>query len=463
MCAYDVVTMSSAGEQDLSWRRRPFIELLRLSWPITLSMLSYSIMTLVDTVLVSHLGAPSLAGVGLAGTAAFVLLCFPMGILRGAKTLVAQAVGADRRGEIGSYLGASLLSAAGLGVLIVALGSLLAEGLRLISASPEAGAAARTYLVIRNLGAPLVLVQVALREVRYGQGDAHTPMMATIVANLVNIGLAYFFIRHLGWGVPGAAVATLIAQAVEAGVLAEVQHRLGWQVRATRWEHVRALWAIGLPTGLQFMLEMGSFSLLAAFIAALSEVQMAAHQIAIQIIHFSFLPAYAVSEAASVLVGQAVGAGRDDLVLGVARRALLLTSIYTFACTLVLALGAPIIISPFHPSAALSEVAVRLLHVAAVFQIFDGANMVARGALRGTGDVRPAAVVGVVTAWLMTPPLMWLLGYRLGLGALGGWLGLCGEIILGSLILWWRLERRSWHAAAERSRQDLLRGAAAAA
>src|SRR5262249_53064340 len=93
--------------------------------------------------------------------------------------------------------------------------------------------------------------------------------------------------------------------------------------------------------------------------------------------------------------------------------------------------------------------------VAAAFQLFDGANVVARSVLRGTGDVRYPATISVVIAWITTPPLTALLGIRLGLGALGGWLGLCLEIIVGASLLWWRLERQHCQAAAQRSRAEL--------
>src|SRR5262249_26401100 len=111
-----------------------------------------------------------------------------------------------------------------------------------------------------------------------------------------------------------------------------------------------------------------------------------------------------------------------------------------------------LIVAGFTSSPALAAVAIRLLRVAAVFLVFDAANMVARSVLRGAGDVRFAAIVGVVTSWALTPPLTWLLGYRLGLGAFGGWIGLCCEIVLGAAVLWWRLERRHWLGAAAESR-----------
>jgi MATE family, multidrug efflux pump len=439
----------------LSWAAAPLGELLRLSWPITVSTISYSVMTLVDTLLVGHLGAAQLAGVGLGGTVAFALLCFAIGLLRGSKTLVSQAMGAGKPEEAGAYLGAALAFAGAIGLLTVGAGELVARLLPLISATSEAGAVARTYLSIRTLGAPMALAYVALREVRYGVGDARLPMVATVIANLVNIALACAFVYGLHWGAAGAAWATVIAHSVEAGVLALRQRRHGWHLARTQLHHLRSLWRVGLPTAIQFTLEVGSFAMLAAMVAAMSEVDMAAHQIALQVVHFSFLPAFAVAEAASVLAGQAVGADRDALVLTVARQAMAIVAVYTGVCTLALALGAPLIVSGFTASPALAFAAVRLLHVAAVFNMFDGANIVARAALRGTGDVRFPAVIGVVTSWALTPPLTWWLGYRLNLRAFGGWLGLCCEIIAGALILWWRLERRSWLTAARASRAQL--------
>ena len=152
---------------------------------------------------------------------------------------------------------------------------------------------------------------------------------------------------------------------------------------------------------------------------------------------------------------------RDELMVPVARRGVLLASAYTGLCTLIFALFARPLALAFSPDAAVVAVAVRLLQVAAVFQIFDGAVMVGRAALRGAGDARYAAVVGVVTAWVSTPPLTWLLGYRLGFGALGGWLGLCLEIIVSALLIWRRLLRRTWVPSAVASREALRRAAAA--
>ena len=216
-----------------------------------------------------------------------------------------------------------------------------------------------------------------------------------------------------------------------------------------RSQHVKQL-------ALQFVLEVGAFATLSLLISLFSEVDMAAHQIAIQVIHLSFLPAIAVAEAGSVLVGQVVGAGMYALVLRVARLALAITAVHAAAWSLVFGLGARSIATLFTEDPTVVTTAATLLHVAAVFQICDAANIVARCALRGAGDVRYAAVVGVVTSWLCTPTFAWVLGHKLKLGAYGGWLGLCIEIFLAAAVFWLRLERRGWLDIAKASRARLL-------
>lgn len=116
-----------------------------------------------------------------------------------------------------------------------------------------------------------------------------------------------------------------------------------------------------------------------------------------------------------------------------------------------LAFGAPVIARLFAADGA----AIPLLHVAAAFQVADAANVVARGILRGTGDVRFPAVVGIGAAWARTPPLTWLFGHGVGLGAFGGWLGLSAEILAAAGIFWWRLVGRGWRHA---SRAQLAAG-----
>lgn len=447
----------------LPWMAHPFRALLRLAWPVAVSMISYSAMTFVDTLFVSWIGPASVAGVGLGGVTALTLLCFPLGLMQGVKVLVSQAVGAGQREDIGAHVRAGLLLAVLLGLGVAAVAFAAAPLLTRIASSAEVGAVAVTYLRIRVVSAPVFVCFVALRETAYGTGDTRSPMIASLVANLANIGLCALFVVVLDHGVVGAAWATVLANCVELALLVIARFDLVRQGlgRATRrlFVQVAAVWRVGLPTGVQFLLEIGAFTLLTFMVSAMSELELAAHQIILQVLHMAFLPVQAMTEAAAVLAGQAVGADRDDLVRGVARRAVMLAGCYAGASTMASVFGAELVLGAFTDDPALARVGVSLMPAASVFLIPDAANMVARGVLRGTGDVRFPAIVGIACAWGMTPPLTWLLGFQLGIGVRGAWLGLCGEIALGALIVWWRLLRGGWHPAAERSRAALRQGA----
>ncbi len=155
------------------------------------------------------------------------------------------------------------------------------------------------------------------------------------------------------------------------------------------------------------------------------------------------------------MVGQAVGARRDRMVVGIAVRALLLGGGYALVWTFGLAFGAELFVRAFTDDPVLIAAAVPLFWVAAGFQVLDAANVCARSTLQGTGDVRFPAAVGIVTAWILTPPATYFLGWQLGLGALGGWLGIAGEIAIGALIFWARVLRGGWRPAAERTRAEV--------
>ncbi|MEO8552150.1 MAG: MATE family efflux transporter [Kofleriaceae bacterium] len=439
----------------LNWVERPGRALLRLAWPITISMVSFSTMTLASTAFVAHLGADQLAGVGLAGIVGFALVCFAIGLLRGAKTLVSQAIGANRRDRIPSLLGAAVLLALGFGALALLGGQLVAPLLVHLTGSPDAGKYAAQYVSIRSLGTPLAIMYAALREARYGEGDSKSPMRASLAGNGVNIGLDAVLILGLGWGVKGAAVAAIFGNATELALLAWPMRAQLRAMKVTRLA-LRDTWAQGVPNGLQFVMEVGAFLILSLLVARMPAVDAAAHQMVLQLINVSFLPAHALAEAAAVLVGQAVGAGQNQLVPKVARRALALGAGYSGLCCVIYAVvGGTIAYAFAAGDLALGARATTLVHISLIFLVADAANVIARGVLRGASDVRYAAIVGILTSWLTTPPLAYLFGDMLGLGVVGGWIGLSVEIVVGALLFWARVWRGGWQPAAAPARRAM--------
>ena len=440
-------------------KARLFRELVSLAWPITVSTLSFSVMTVVDTAFVGRLGPASLAGVGLGGIALFTVLCFGFGLLRAVKVLVSQGVGAGEPEDVLPFLGAGLYAALALSVLAIVVGFPVAHYLPQFSASPEAGRVAYTYLSIRLLGAPIVLSTCAIREARYGFGDSRSPMYAALISNAVHIPLNYVLIFSAGWGIAGAAYATVFVQALELAWMLASQAKRGFGLARARLSHVLSIFRIGLPTGSEFLLGVAAFSALVLLIARMGETDLAAHQVALQILHFAFMPAVAIGEAASVLAGRAVGANDDQKVLAVAKNALWLAGSYAVGCALIFVLGAVPLLRLFTSDLQVQAVGVHLLYVAAGFQLFDAANIVARAVLRGTGDVRVPALLAICSGWSFVPGLTWFWGIHHGFGAVGGWLALTVDISVGASLFWWRLSRGHWLRAARLSRQRLAQGA----
>jgi multidrug resistance protein, MATE family len=441
--------------EKLRWKHKPFPELVRLAWPIAVSMLSYSVMTLVDTLFAGRLGATALGAVGFGGVVTFTMLCFGIGLLRAAKVLIAQAVGAERRDRIGAYVGAALLLAVAVGGSTALFGQIVAHLLpRLVDGSAAVRLAQR-YVQIRILGAPMILTAFAIREVRCALGDSRSPMRTALIANAAHIPLNGTLIFTAGLGVTGAAISTVIAQGFEAAMLLWIQRRDGLGLRAFARRDVLDVWNTGLPMGLEMLFNVGSFSVLVTLVARVSDVDLAAHQVANQATMFAILPMVAVGEAAGVLAGQAVGANEDGLVRRVARIAVLTGSAYGLFCSAVYVFFGARIAGALTHDAQVSAIAVRLLWIAASWQCFGTLYAVGASVLRGTGDVRFATIAMVTIAWVVTPPFAVLLGIHLGLGAVGGWLALLGEWAVGGAVLYLRVERSGWLPAAARSRERL--------
>jgi MATE family multidrug resistance protein len=369
--------------------------------------------------------------------------------------MTSQALGAGQDHEIQPIVGAGIYLALALSAASLAIGVPIVTSLPGLAASAESGALASEYMMLRLLGAPLLLTAAALREARYGVGDTRSPMRAALISNLLHIPLNYALIFTLDLGVSGAAISSVISQAIDLGMLVAAQSEQGFGLRKATPRHARELWKLGVPVGAEFFLGVSAFSVLVVLIARMSEADLAAHQVVLQVVHLAFMPALAIGEAASVLTGQAVGADRDDLVVRIGRRAIGLGAVYMTLCAVSFLLGSELIMKNFSVDPTVQQIGIRLLFVAAGFQLFDAANIVTRGVLRGTGDVRFPAIAAIASAWLFLPPFTYLLGFKLGLGAVGGWLALTLEVLAIGGVLLWRLEKRHWLAAALRSRARL--------
>jgi MATE family multidrug resistance protein len=439
-----------------------------LAWPITVSMLSYTVMGVVDTLFVGRLGTGPLAAVGLASVAAYLATAFPNGLMRGVKVNVAQRTGAGdheaarRLGWQGVYLAASL------GLLVASLASAGPELFQWMGASRAVGELASSYFGVRVLGAPLVLGMSALTAWFQGRGDTRTPMVANLLANGLNIVLDPIMI--FGWGpvpamgLPGAAAATVLAFGAGLAVLVwGFLPPMAGVPRAADRAMLGAIWRIGAPVGVHWSIEVGAWALFSSVLARTGEIQLAAHVMVIRIISVSFLPGHALSEAAGVLVGHAVGARRPEAARQAFRASAKLAMGLMFVMGLVFVAVPDALTAPFGATPEVAEVARGLLMVAATFQVFDALAMAAFGSLSGAGDTRFVMVAGILSAWLVKLPIGYAMALPMGMGAVGAWLGLTAEMVLLAGVGLWRVRGDRWLAAAFAPAEDAPEAAASAA
>jgi len=330
--------------------------------------------------------------------------------------------------------------------------------LRKFGVNPGVEAVALPYMqMLRWSMLPLLLYsgfRRYLQAVDYVRPVPFVLISANVINALGNWLLIYGKFGLPAMGVEGSALSTVLARVYMASAMfffvLRHDRRAGTGLwRVSKRLDIPRLWRllkIGAPAAGQIAFEIGVFACATAIVAKLDVTSIAAHQIALSAASFTFMVPLGISSAAAVRVGQAIG--REDL--AAARRAgweavrLALTFMGCAAIALLVFPGA--IARFFTPDPAVIAASRSLLAIAAAFQLFDGAQVVATGALRGAGDSHTAALVNLVAYWAIGLPAGWILCFNYRFGAAGVWTGLCiGLVLIGSTLLWtWNRKTGRW-------------------
>ena len=436
----------------------PTRELVQLAWPIAAAMLGETAIGLVDTKLVGGLGSGALGGVAMATTLMFLGYSVVFGLMRGVKVRTAHAIGEGRPLDGFVYARSGVLMGAAVGIVIMIACRDMTPVLLALGTDPAVVPFARDFLGAVTLGAPATCALAALIQHRQAIGDSRTPMVIGIAGNIFNglfaWGLIYGHFGLPAFGVRGGGWATATTETLELAAMAWMFLRTERRARALAGadetpvlsfrKATRDVADLGVPTGLQFGTEMLAFTAFTAVLGGIGKDEIAAHGIALNVIRVSFLPGVAVGEAASVMVGRALGKRNLSEADAAVRSALKVAVGFMAVCGLFFALGGGLVAEFFSKDPAVVTVARRLLLLAALFQVLDAVNIVMRSALRGAKDVRIPALIGIAVIWAFLPPAAYFLGKAYGLGALGGWIGFVFETSIGSLLFWLRWSRGPW-------------------
>ena len=428
--------------------------LVKLAIPVVLAELGWMLQGVVDVVMVGKLGPAAIAAVALGNALYYPITLFAFGLLLGLDTVVSQAFGRGDRDSCPRALGQGVYIAAAVTVPAMLATLLPAMLLPRFGVDSVLVAPARNYLHVLMWGTLPLLLYGATRRYLQAIGEVRVITLTFVVSNLVNWGanevLIYGKLGFPAVGPRGSAFATVFSRACMAGMLlayaARSEKRRGYALWR-RWpaphlQELRVLLRLGLPAALHLLVEVAAFETATILAARLSVDALAAHQIALNYAALAFMVPLGISAAAAISVGHAIGAGDP----GKARRAgwlamgLAITFMLCSASTFVAAPRTLIALYTREPRVV--SLGVTLLALAAVFAVFDGAQVVATGALRGMGLTRVPMLVNFAGYWIVGLPLGVLLAFRLHRGVAGLWTGLSTALVLVAvlLFLYWRRE-----------------------
>jgi MATE family multidrug resistance protein len=428
---------------------------LNLAYPVMLSQLGQVMVGVADSMMVGQIGKDSLAGASLGNSIFVLFLTFGIGISYGITPLVAKADGEGNPQAIIDLLKhgflVNLITSALLFILMMITSIVFPY---LGQPDPVVYLAVPYFIVISISILPFMIFQTA-RQFAEGLSFTRQAMIVTVSGNILNILLNYLLIfGKLGLpslGLFGAGIATLISRIIMAVMMVYFVY---YHRRFTiYWKHferigfkmniIRRILSIGLPSGLQFIFEVGAFSLAAIMVGWIGTTALAAHQIAISLASITYMMATGIATATTIRVGNQLGRNDALMLRKVGFTGFLMGATFMGVSALVM-----ISLNNYLPTWYIDDrevigLASELILIAAIFQISDGLQVVGLGALRGMSDVKIPTLVTLLAYWILALPIGYLFGIYLDFGASGIWIGLLIGLTVTAALLIYRFKQIS--------------------
>ncbi|MBF8286376.1 MAG: family efflux transporter [Dehalococcoidia bacterium] len=436
-----------------------FRSVLRLAWPVVIQQVSFSMVQLVDTALVGHLGENALAGVRLAGQIFWFSQAGMVAVAIGSTAVIARNVGAGQPELASRTLRNAFLMALIWGLAIgIAIWFFGEWGLGMLGAEEGAKHQGTVYLKAAAVGMPLWSLVYAGSASLQGAGDTRTPMVIGVAVNIVNVIVAYLLINGpgpfprlevLGSGA-GFTSAAIIGSALVLLVLASGTRIIHWRPwEAFQFDPVEArrVLNVGLPAGAEQIQFNIAFMIYTRIIASLGTAALAAHGVTLAIQSLTFNVGFALSVATTALVGQSLGAGRPDLAERSAYVTMRYSLVFMMALGVIMMVFGGNITSLFVGGENADEVVhigSQLLFIFAFAMPGLAVSLSLGGGLRGAGDTRAVLVISAAATWIVRLAPAYLLAITAGLGVPGAWAAAIADINMRALLIFIRFRRGRW-------------------
>ncbi len=437
--------------------RRNFRDHIRetttLAIPVSIGQLGHVMLGTTDSLMVGRLGEVPLAAASLGHSVFVMMLVFVIGICNAITPLTAIAAGKNDHDEAGMVFRHGLLVNISAGVLLMFVTWLVSSSLALMKQPPEVVDLAVPYL--RIMGCSFLPMTIFLSHRNFIEGLSFTKpaMVIIILANGVNVfGNWVLIYGKLGFpalGLTGAGISSLMVEVFAAIALAAYVQRAGHfrryhpllHFRSVRLPMIRRILRLGLPSGVQYVFEAGSFSFSALMMGWIGATALAAHQIALNLASISFMITLGISNAATIRVGRAFGSGDGEEVRRAGFSAVIMGWSMMGIAALVFITFRHALPTLYIDDPAVHQVAAQLLILAALFQLSDGTQVVGHGVLRGLTDVTIPMFIAIVAYWCVGVPTSYLLAFPAGLGPEGVWMGFVAGLTVAALSFVYRFHR----------------------
>lgn len=416
--------------------KRHISQTVKLSLPLIISQITVMAMTFVDTVMAGRLGSVTLAAVAVGSSLWSTAILFVFGILMAIPSVVADMDGAKSAHKIAPFFRQTLWLALILGLIFTGVILMMDPLFTLFNTQPEVIPEAEAYLHALAWGVLPLSFFVAFRYLADGLSITKTTMYVSFLGLLLNIPLNYtLMFGKLGFpamGAQGCGYATAIVLTIQMLAYIVITHKhkvigsfkIFSQFDRPDWTEIGRFFKLGFPVGMSMFAEIGFFSIITLLASSLATETVAAHQIALNFASLLFMVPLGLSMGITIRVGNAVGRNNPVDIKNAGFYGISLVLITQILAASITVLFAPLIVALYTQDVAVASIAVGLLFYAAVFQLSDGIQVAAAGALRGIKDMNFIMLSNIFSFWLLGFVTSWYLCFEMQLGAAGLWMGI---------------------------------------
>ncbi len=446
----DILLEKLRGGQSMSRREKIKLALF-LGLPAMLAQLGTIVMEYIDAGMVGRLGSEQAASIGLVATSTWIFGGFCFANASGFSVQVSQLIGSRNYAKAREVMRKGFVSVLIFSLLLAFLGLVISPFLPYWLGGDESICAdASAYFAIFCAFLPIMQIAVISCSMLQASGNMKIPSIVEVSACILDVALNYLFIYVLGMGVKGAAIgtglATMITHAFAIWYLFVVCPELNILQDSSSWipdrEHLKAAFGISGPMWLQNIITRGAYVMSTVIVAPLGTIAIAANSFAITAESFCYMPGYGLSDAATSLVGQSLGARRKDLARQFAYISTGLAAAMMTAAGILMYIFAPQMMGLLTNDPEVIALGVKVLRIEAFAETLYAVSIIGYGSCVGAGDTLVPMVMNFASMWVVRIGLALILTPKIGLA--GYWIAMCIELNVRGIIFFLRIRGKRW-------------------